>query len=52
LRSGPDQSSYAGQTVIGAELGVALKISDAGIYPPSHRDMLGGPPERSKAVIY
>ena len=52
LRSGPDQSSYAGQTVVGAELGVALKISDAGIYPPSHRDMLGGPPERSKAVIY
>jgi len=52
LRSGPDQSSYAGQTVVGAELGVALKISDAGIYPPSHRGMLGGPPERSKAVIY
>ena len=52
LRSSPEGSSYGGQTVVGAELGVALKISDAGVYPPSHRDMLGGPPERSKAVIY
>lgn len=52
LRSSPKGSSYGGQTVVGAELGAALKISDAGVYPPSHRDMLGGPPERSKAVIY
>jgi NAD(P)-dependent dehydrogenase (short-subunit alcohol dehydrogenase family) len=52
LRGHGDRFAYAGQTVIGAELGVALKISDDGIYPPSHRDMLGAPPERSKAVIY
>jgi NAD(P)-dependent dehydrogenase (short-subunit alcohol dehydrogenase family) len=43
---------YAGKTVVGAELGVELGISDAGEYRPSHRDMLGGPPDRSSAVIY
>ena len=43
---------YAGKTVVGAELGVELGISDAGEYRPSHREMLGGPPERSPAVIY
>jgi len=43
---------YAGKTVVGAELGVELGISDAGEYRPSHRDMLGGPPDRSPAVIY
>lgn len=43
---------YAGKTVIGAELGQALGIDDDGVWPPSHRDMLGAPPERSAAVIY
>ena len=52
LATRPVGVSYAGQTVIGAELGQALAVSDEGVYPPSHRDMLGQPPERSKAVIY
>ena len=43
---------YAGKTVVAAELGAELGISDAGEYRPSHREMLGGPPERSPAVIY
>jgi NAD(P)-dependent dehydrogenase (short-subunit alcohol dehydrogenase family) len=43
---------YAGQTLIGAELGLELGIDDAGEYRVSHREMLGGPPERSPAVIY
>ena len=42
-----------GQTVIGAELAVELGMTDAnGFKPPSHRDMLGPPPERSQAVVY
>ena len=48
----PECRQYRGQTLIGAELGEALGISDQGVYPPSHRTMLGGPPERSTAVIY
>ena len=43
---------YAGQTLIGAELGLDLGIDDAGEYRVSHREMLGGPPERSPAIIY
>ena len=52
LATRPECRQYRGQTVIGAELGEALGISDGGTYPPSHRGMLGGPPERSGAVIY
>ena len=48
----PRGADYAGQTVVGAELGQTLGIDDAGVFPPSHREMLGGPPPRSSAVIY
>ena len=33
-------------------LGLDLGIDDAGEYRVSHREMLGGPPERSPAIIY
>ena len=48
----PRGAGYGGKTVVGAELGQELGIDDNGVYPPSHRPMLGGPPERSPAVIY
>lgn len=47
-----DIEKYAGKTLVGAELGVELGIPDEGEYRISHREMLGGPPERSQAVIY
>ena len=52
LSVNPDIAKYAGKTLVGAELGVELGISDDGEYRISHREMLGGPPERSQAVIY
>lgn len=52
VASRPEGQAYRGQTVIGAELGRALGVSDGGIYPPSHRELLGPPPARSEAVIY
>ena len=52
LSVSPDIEKYAGKTLVGAELGVELGISDDGEYRISHREMLGGPPERSQAVIY
>ena len=52
LASRAEGAGYGGQTVIGAELGKALGITDNGVYPPSHREMLGSPPQRSPAVIY
>ena len=52
LASRAEGAGYGGQTVIGAELGKSLGISDNGVYPPSHREMLGSPPQRSAAVIY
>ena len=52
LASRVEAAEYGGQTVIGAELGKALGVSDNGVYPPSHREMLGCPPQRSPAVIY
>ena len=52
LSVSPDIAKYAGKTLVGAELGVELGISDDGEYRISHREMLGGPPERSQAVIY
>lgn len=47
-----DCEPYGGRSVIGAELGAALNILDEGRQPPSHREMLGPPPERSAAVVY
>lgn len=52
LAVSPDIEKYAGKTLVGAELGVELGIPDDGEYRISHREMLGGPPERSSAVIY
>jgi hypothetical protein len=52
LSVSPDIAKYAGKTLVGAELGVELGIPDDGEYRISHREMLGGPPERSQAVIY
>ena len=52
LSVSPDIGKYAGKTLVGAELGVELGIPDDGEYRISHREMLGGPPERSPAVIY
>jgi NAD(P)-dependent dehydrogenase (short-subunit alcohol dehydrogenase family) len=52
LMTDPRGPNFAGKTVIGAELGRELDIDDEGAWPPSHREMLGAPPERSAAVIY
>ncbi|NNC55316.1 MAG: SDR family NAD(P)-dependent oxidoreductase [Pseudomonadales bacterium] len=42
----------SGQTIIGAELALALGVVDIdGKQPPSHRDMLGAPVEYSSAVV-
>ena len=38
--------------LVGAELALELSIDDNGFQPPSHRDMLGGPPPRSSAAVY
>ena len=48
----PDIDKYAGKTLVGAELGMELGIRDEGEFRVSHRAMLGGPPERSEAIIY
>jgi len=50
--SSDEDDSWAGKTVIGAEMGARLGVLDNGVQPPSHRDMLGAPPERSPAVVY
>ena len=42
----------SGRTLIGAELGEELGVTDkGGRKPPSYRTMLGAPPEPNPAVV-
>ena len=53
LAASPQRMSYSGRVLIAAEAAVELGVSDlAGNQPPSHRPMLGSPPEFSPAVIH
>ena len=52
LATDPRAHHYGGEVIVGAELGEVLGITDEGRTPPSHRSLLGGPPPRSKAVVY
>lgn len=47
-----ERMGLSGQTLIGAELAKAWGVTDeGGRQPPSHREMLGGPPVRSPAIV-
>jgi NAD(P)-dependent dehydrogenase (short-subunit alcohol dehydrogenase family) len=47
----PDRQKKSGHVVIGAELAQAYGIDDEGRQPPSHRPMLGAPPEAHPAIV-
>ncbi|WP_329240411.1 SDR family NAD(P)-dependent oxidoreductase [Actinoallomurus sp. NBC_01490] len=48
----PDRMSWSGQTVVGAELGKALGVTDVdGRAPASHRPLLGGPTTYNDAIV-
>lgn len=52
LHDSDQRMALSGQTLIGAELGQLLGVTDRdGRQPMSYRGMLGQPPERSKAVV-
>lgn len=53
LAASPDRMVYSGRVLVGAEAAVELGVTDiAGNQPPSHRSMLGAPPEYSSVVIH
>jgi NAD(P)-dependent dehydrogenase (short-subunit alcohol dehydrogenase family) len=53
LAASPDRMDYSGRVLVGAELAVELGVTDVGGgQPPSHRPMLGSPPEYSATVIH
>jgi NAD(P)-dependent dehydrogenase (short-subunit alcohol dehydrogenase family) len=53
LAASPDRMSYSGGVHVGAELAVALGVSDTdGRQPPSHRGALGDPPRYSPTVVH
>jgi NAD(P)-dependent dehydrogenase (short-subunit alcohol dehydrogenase family) len=53
LAASPDRMSYSGRVLIGAEVAAELGVSDLdGRQPPSHRPMLGSPPDYSSAVVH
>lgn len=52
IHASPERMAYSGQTLIGAELGESLGISDeGGRQPPSFRQMLGEPRIPHPAVV-
>jgi NAD(P)-dependent dehydrogenase (short-subunit alcohol dehydrogenase family) len=53
LAASPDRMAYSGRVLVGAEAAVELGVTDiAGNQPPSHRAMLGNPPDYSAVVIH
>ena len=53
LAASPDRMAYSGRVLVAAELATELGVTDvAGNQPPSHRPMLGSPPEFSPVVIH
>jgi hypothetical protein len=53
LAASPDRMAYSGRVLVGAEAAVELGVTDIeGNQPPSHRDMLGHPPDYSAVVIH
>jgi NAD(P)-dependent dehydrogenase (short-subunit alcohol dehydrogenase family) len=53
LAVSPERMNYSGRVLIGAEVAAELGVTDLeGRMPPSHRPMLGSPPEYGSAVIY
>lgn len=52
LHDSPRRMELSGRTLIGAELGEELGVTDeGGRRPPSYRAMLGSPPEPNPAVV-
>ncbi|QHS10176.1 SDR family NAD(P)-dependent oxidoreductase [Sinimarinibacterium sp. NLF-5-8] len=47
----PQRADKNGQVLIGAEAAQGYGLTDAGRSMPSHRPMLGGPPEPSPAIV-
>ncbi len=41
----------SGQVLIGAELAQEYGLTDEGRQPPSHRPMLGSPPQVNPAIV-
>lgn len=53
LAASPDRMAYSGRVLVAAEAAAELGVTDiAGNLPPSHRPMLGNPPEYSAVVIH
>lgn len=52
IASDPQGDDLSGRTLIGAEIAGRYGITDRGRTPPSHREMLGSPPEPNPAVVY
>jgi NAD(P)-dependent dehydrogenase (short-subunit alcohol dehydrogenase family) len=53
LAASPERMSYSGRVLVAAEAAEELGVTDiAGNQPPSHRPMLGSPPEYSAVVIH
>ncbi|MDD3798485.1 MAG: SDR family NAD(P)-dependent oxidoreductase [Novosphingobium sp.] len=48
----PNRAELSGQTLVGAEIGKELGITDRGIERPSYREMLGSPRPKNPAAIY
>ncbi len=47
-----NRDELSGQTLIGAEIALALGIKDRGVDRPSHREMLGNPRPKNPAAVY
>lgn len=47
----PQRADKSGKVLIGAELAADYGLTDEGRQPPSHREMLGGPPTVNPAVV-
>lgn len=47
----PQRMSKSGKVLIGAELAPEYGITDQGRQPPSHRPMLGSPPQVNPAIV-
>jgi NAD(P)-dependent dehydrogenase (short-subunit alcohol dehydrogenase family) len=53
LAESPNRMAYSGRVLIGAEVAVELGVTDIdGNQPPSHRSLLGSPPQYSPAVVH
>ena len=53
LASSPERMAYSGRVLIAAETAQELGVTDVtGNQPPSHRPMLGNPPDYSAVVIH